>query len=128
MSSNDKVTLFRAAESGSRDTVQTAGMRREAVIADPGVWVGRVYAEPHMDSGWHHHGEHDTYIYAASGHVRLEFGPGGKDVVEAGPGDIVHVPKRLIHRESNPHAEEGTIFLVRVGEGPPVINVHGPAS
>jgi uncharacterized RmlC-like cupin family protein len=58
----------------------------------------------------------------------MEFGPGGTKVVDAGPGDFVHVPKGLIHREVNPTDEEGAIILVRVGSGPPVVNVEGPLS
>lgn len=57
----------------------------------------------------------------------MEFGPGGEKVVDAGPGDFVHVPKHVIHREVNRADEEGALILVRVGSGPPVVNVEGPA-
>jgi uncharacterized RmlC-like cupin family protein len=48
-------------------------------------------------------------------------------VVEAGPGDFLHVPKGAIHREGNPADEESHIIVVRAGRGPSVINVDGPA-
>jgi uncharacterized RmlC-like cupin family protein len=43
------------------------------------------------------------------------------------PGmDFVHVPKGVIHRESNPANRESHIVVVRAGNGPPTINVDGP--
>lgn len=48
-------------------------------------------------------------------------------MIEAKPGDFVHVPKGVVHREMNPFDEEGAIVLMRVGSGPPVVNVEGPA-
>lgn len=104
----------------------TSGMIREMAMQDDGVWAGLVRTAPQRPSGWHHHGEHDTYVYVQSGAIQFEFGPGGDNRVEAGPGDFVHVPSGLIHREVNPVDEEGAVILVRVGTGPPVINVDGP--
>lgn len=95
-------------------------------MADEGVWVGLVRTAPQRPSGWHHHGEYDSYIYVESGRVQIEFGPAGASSVEAGPGDFLHVPKQAVHREVNPAPEEGLIVLVRVGTGPPVVNVDGP--
>ncbi|HUG86345.1 MAG TPA: cupin domain-containing protein, partial [Euzebya sp.] len=48
--------------------------------------------EPGAVSGWHRHGDHDTTIYVVSGRMRLQSGPAGEVVVEAGPGDLIHVP------------------------------------
>jgi uncharacterized RmlC-like cupin family protein len=106
----------------------TTGMIREQAVSDDGVWVGEVRTAPQRPSGWHHHGEYDTYVYVRTGLIRFEFGPDGATVVEASPGDFVHVPQRVVHREVNPAAAEGSLILVRVGNGPPVINVDGPAS
>ena len=89
-------------------------------------WVGIAHTEPESVSGWHHHGEYETYIYGITGRLRLEFGPGGKGSVEAGPGDVLYIPKGVVHRELTLGAEKGTAFLVRVGKGEPVINVDGP--
>lgn len=104
----------------------TSGMIREQAIADDGLWAGVVTAAPQRPSGWHHHGEHDTYFYVDAGEIRMEFGPDGNKTVEAGPGDFVHVPKNLVHREMNSSSEEARIVLVRVGHGPPVVNVEEP--
>ncbi len=63
-----------------------------------------------------------------TGVLRMESGPGGESIVEAGPGDFLFVPKGAIHREANPAATESRIVVVRAGHGPPVINVDGPPS
>jgi uncharacterized RmlC-like cupin family protein len=101
-------------------------MIREEAISLEGLWAGLVRTEPHMISGWHHHGEHETAIYVVSGALRMESGPGGESVVEARPGDFLHVPKGAIHREANPEEAESQIVVVRAGRGPTVINVEGP--
>lgn len=105
----------------------TTGMIREQAVADEGIWVGEVRTSPNRPSGWHHHGDYDTYIYVKAGQVRFESGPNGIDVVEARPGDFIHVPPQVIHREVNPADSEGSVILMRVGSGPPVVNVDGPA-
>lgn len=61
-----------------------------------------------------------------AGRLRLESGPGGSQIVEAGSGDFFIVPPDTIHRESNPSAEEQVIVGFRIGDGPTVINVDGP--
>lgn len=105
---------------------QTAGMTREEAVSADGLWVGLVKTAPGTVSGWHHHGDYDTYAFVVSGGGRIEFGAGGQEVVEATTGDFLHVPSRLIHRESNPSEEESVIILFRVGSGEPVFNVDGP--
>ena len=104
----------------------TAGMIREEAVASDGMWAGLVRTEPSMASGWHHHGDYETAIYVVSGQLRMEFGAEGRDQEEAGPGDFIHVPKSVIHRESNPLDEEATLIVVRAGSGEPVVNVEGP--
>jgi uncharacterized RmlC-like cupin family protein len=118
----------RVAPSERTEGDRTPGMIREQAIAVEGMWAGLVRTEPQMTSGWHHHGDYDTSIYVVSGSLRMESGPGGSEVVEAGPGDFVHVPKGAIHREGNPGSEESHIVVVRAGNGPAVINVDGPAA
>jgi uncharacterized RmlC-like cupin family protein len=105
----------------------TPGMVREQAIAVEGLWSGLVTTEQGMTSGWHHHGEHDTSIYVAAGRLRMEFGAGGGDVVEAAAGDFVFVPKGAVHREGNPGDGPSALVVVRAGSGPTVVNVDGPA-
>jgi uncharacterized RmlC-like cupin family protein len=89
--------------------------------------MGRhAHTEPGQISGWHHHGEFDTFFYCIAGRVRIEHGPGGAEVDEAEPGDFGRIPRGVVHRESNPADEGGIAVVFRVGSGVPVINVDGP--
>ena len=107
----------------------TPGMRRRRAFEVPGLWAGLVHTEPRATSGWHHHGEHETSLFVVRGRMRLESGPGGQDVVEAGPGEFLHVPAGTVHRESNPSPDEESVAVIaRAGRGAPTVNVQGPAS
>jgi uncharacterized RmlC-like cupin family protein len=105
----------------------TPGMSRRLGLRTAGMWSGTVDTEPGAVTGWHHHGEHDTTLYVVSGRFRLESGPGGRDVVEGGPGDFLHVPAGAVHRESNPGEEPSRAVVVRCGTGTPTTNVDRPA-
>jgi uncharacterized RmlC-like cupin family protein len=105
----------------------TPGMVREEAFAGERMWSGTARTEPGMVSGWHHHGGYETTIYVLSGALRMEFGPGGADTVEAGPGDFVYVPRGVVHREANPSGEPADLVLVRAGQGESTVNVDGPA-
>jgi uncharacterized RmlC-like cupin family protein len=105
----------------------TPGMRRQLAIDAPGLWAGLVDTEPGATSGWHHHGEHETSLYVVTGAMRLEFGPGGASVVDAGAGEFIHVPAWTVHRESNPGDVVSTAVIARAGSGPPTVNVEGPS-
>lgn len=109
------------------DADPTPGMRRQRAIDAPGLWAGLVHTQPGATSGWHHHGEHETSLFVVSGAMRLEFGPGGAAMVDAGPGDFIHVPAHAVHRESNPTDQPATAVIARGGDGPPTVNVDGPA-
>ena len=56
----------------------------------------------------------------------VEFGSGGRENLLAGEGDVIHVGKGVVHRESNPADGRTETFVVRVGDGPLVVNVDGP--
>jgi uncharacterized RmlC-like cupin family protein len=104
----------------------TKGMDRRRAFEAPGLWAGIVDTAPGAVSGWHHHGEHESSLYIVEGAMRLEFGPGGGSVVEARAGDFVHVPARVVHRESNPDPTVSRAVIARAGEGVPTVNVDGP--
>jgi uncharacterized RmlC-like cupin family protein len=104
----------------------TSGMIREEAIATDGMWAGLVRTESGMMSDWHHHGDHESAIYVLSGTIRMEFGPGGAETADAGPGDFVFVPKNAVHRESSTSQEESRFIVVRAGSGQVVFNVEGP--
>ena len=102
----------------------TPGKVREQAIAVNELWSGFVRTEPGVASGWHHHGEHDTSVYVIAGKVRIEFRNEGVQTVEAGPGDFVHIPRHLVHREVNPGPEPSQEIISRAGTGPVTINVE----
>lgn len=104
----------------------TPGMDRQQAFATDDTWAGLVRTDSGMVSGWHHHGEYETAIYVLTGSLKMEFGPGGSNSVEAGPGDFVLVPKGVVHRESNPALEPADIVVVRAGRGESTFNVDGP--
>ena len=121
---SDEVTSVHPADRQVADP--TPGKTREQAIDVPGLWSGFVRSEPGAASGWHHHGDHDTAVYVIEGNVRIEFGPGGERSVEAGPGDFVHIPKHLVHREVNPGPAPSQEIITRSGTGPLTVNVDGP--
>ena len=104
----------------------TPGMDRQQAFAGDDLWAGFVRTDAGMVSGWHHHGDYESVIYVLTGALRMEFGPGGADVVEARPGDFVRVPRGAVHREGNPSAEPAEIVVVRAGRGESTYNVDGP--
>ena len=125
------VRVIKAGE-GKEQTRQTAGFVRRELVAQAaeagrsGVWIGTVRTPAGSTSGWHHHGEYDTYIFVQEGKARMDFGPGGAQSCDAEPGDVIFVPRGAVHREANTGDAENMAFLVRVGSGEPVINVDGP--
>jgi uncharacterized RmlC-like cupin family protein len=122
---SDPVRVIRQDE--LQDADPTPGMHRRRAFEARGLWSGDVTTEPGATSGWHHHGDHETTLFIIDGAMRLEFGPDGREVVEAGPGDFVHVPAHAVHRESNPTDNPAHAVIVRAGEGAPTINVDGPS-
>lgn len=101
------------------------GIARATAFEKEGVWVGRARVPAHSDTGWHHHGEHDTYVHVIAGQGRVEAGPGGKDMVEIVPGDIALIPAGTVHRELTGSADMEAL-VVRVGRGGLVFPVPGP--
>ena len=120
-----KVKVFRSG-GGSTKTAQTVGMQREELVSTHNAWVGMVQTEPGFTSGWHHHGDYDTYVYVISGELKLDFGEAGKESCVAKAGEVVFIPSDTVHRESNPSTEKQVLFGVRVGQGAPVFNVDSP--
>src|SRR4051794_41813541 len=80
------VRVVRAGELTDADP--TPGMRRQVAFEAPGLWAGVVHTAPGATSGWHHHGAHETSLFVVRGRMRLEFGPGGGESVEAGAGGL----------------------------------------
>lgn len=122
---DSRPTIVRFGELSLAD-VQTVGVMREEAFSSEDPWIGVVTTRPGEMSGWHHHGDHVTYSFVVSGDKRIEYGPSGGESVVARPGDFIHVPKGLVHREGNPSAELSRSVAVRIGTGPATVNVAGP--
>src|SRR3954464_7698197 len=103
-------------------------MSRRMAMHRDGMWTGTVDTEPHATSGWHHHGNYETTLYVVSGRMRMESGPNGREVVEAGPGDFLRVPAGAVPPEPNPTVEPARAVIVRCGTGEPTYKTDGPAS
>ena len=104
---------------------QTLAIRRRRAFADDDRWIGYVETQPGEWSGWHHHGDTDTYLYVLSGGLEFEFGP-ARERLNVGRGDFAHMPPRVVHRERTAPGGTGEIVLVRLGGGPTVVNVDEP--
>jgi uncharacterized RmlC-like cupin family protein len=104
----------------------TPGMDRWEAFATDDMWAGGARTEAGMVSGWHHHGDQESVIFVVTGGLRMEFGPGGASTVDARPGDLVYVPKGVVHREGNPSDEPADLVVVRAGRGGSTFNVDGP--
>jgi uncharacterized RmlC-like cupin family protein len=122
---NQKISVVRPADRTPGPA--TPGMNREEAFATDEVWAGFVRTEVGMMSGWHHHGDYESMIYVMTGSLRMEFGPGGSDVIDAEPGDFLRVPKGVVHRESNPSEAAAQVIVMRAGRGESTFNVDGPA-
>ena len=103
------------------------GILREKAFEADGILVARSTVGGGVVSAWHHHGQRHLYGFLISGHMKLEFGPKGKEAVELNPGDYFSIPAGLIHRDVNLSKERKVLITnILVGGGPVVIDVKGP--
>lgn len=124
--SEPTIRMTRADERVLVEDPPVPGVRREMALAEAGHWAGLVTTDPGRDTGWHHHGDYDTFVYLVSGRARIEFGRGGRQALEGGAGGFAFVPKGVIHREINPGDRPNEAVVIRVGTGVPVVPVDGP--
>jgi len=101
-------------------------MDRRQLLEHDDRWFGWVRTDAGTDGGWHHHGDRDSYVYVLRGAVRIDFGPGGREHVEAVAGDLVFNPRRVVHREVTAPGADAELFVVRIGVGPLNVNVDEP--
>jgi uncharacterized RmlC-like cupin family protein len=102
------------------------GSRGEEAFADPGAWVGFIDLPPGAASGWHHHGEWDSYACVLRGVLRWEFGTGGREAIEVAAGDTGRMPAHVVHRDVSAGEEPLSMILFRAGEGELTVDVDGP--
>jgi uncharacterized RmlC-like cupin family protein len=123
MESNE-VKVFNFNGNNLGETIQTAGMIRKEIFANDESWVGFVETEPQSVGGWHHHGNYNTFVSVISGSIVIDFGENDQKSVEARAGEAIYIPKGLVHREKNLSSEKGIVFVIRIGNGTPVININ----
>jgi uncharacterized RmlC-like cupin family protein len=121
-----RVRVFPVESRQTPDGPTTPGMHRLEALAEDGVWLGTVTTEPSVLSGWHHHGDYETYIYVVRGAARLDtFEDGEIQRRAADPGSFIHVPKETAHREGSASPTGVEAVLVRIGRGQLVFPVEG---
>lgn len=91
-----------------------AGQSGQGIAFDGG-WAGVVRLDPGSSTTWHHHGNSQAIGFVLSGAIRIESGPGGIDTLEATAGQLVHIPRFIVHRESAVGSHEATLVVVRMG-------------
>lgn len=112
-------------------TSQTPGMERksaidEATVGASRIFMGRASAPPDSCSQIHHHGESETAAYVVRGRVRVYYGEGFRQYVEAGPGDFLFVPAHIHHIEMNPSLDEPMEVILARGPANTVVNIGDP--
>src|SRR5437763_14428967 len=103
-------------------TGQTPGMERKAAIDASAagaqrVFMGRASAPPLSHSGAHHHGESETAAYVVRGVVRVYFGEGYREFVEAREGDFLVVPANMARVEEKPSPDPPMEAILARGRG-----------
>lgn len=126
MSLPTKPVVRTAQERHSRGE-RVSGVTREEAFSQDGAWVGTMATPAGEMSGWHHHGDHDTYAYVLSGTKLVEYADGGSRTLAAGPGDFVHLPPRLVHRDGA-ESQDVEMVVFRVGTGPTLVEAEEPRS
>jgi quercetin dioxygenase-like cupin family protein len=113
---------------------ETNGLLREiafeedlAPVADQHVVVERSHQEAGEASGWRTHPNYVKFAYQIAGQVRIEFGPGSDDFLEAGPGDFVSIPAGTVYREIAAPGAPSVTIAVRIGSGVSVVEADAPA-
>ena len=113
----------------SPQTSQTPGMRRLAAVSADTVgsrslWVGRVTLDPGARSGAHHHGDCESVVCMTGGRIRFRYGDALEESIDAGPGDFIYVPPRLVHQEINlSDSQPVESIVVRDSQENVVVNV-----
>jgi quercetin dioxygenase-like cupin family protein len=111
----------------SRDIVREIAFE-EALPAVRGqrVLVERSFQEAGARSTWRVHPKSVWYGYQITGRLLVEFGPEGRDSVEAGPGDFVRIPAGVVHRVGAVGLESRVGVGVCIGDGDSVLHADCP--
>jgi uncharacterized RmlC-like cupin family protein len=119
-----EVRIVRSGDLDQR-TAQTPGMRRHAAIDRASVgseklWVGVVTVDPATSTGAHHHGDCDSVVCITEGSISIRWGARLENRAEAGPGDFIYIPARLVHQEIN-ESDSAPVSSIVVRSGDNVV-------
>jgi uncharacterized RmlC-like cupin family protein len=127
MSDSRRLRVFPSDARREAEGPGTPGMHRLQALAEDGAWLGTVKTEPNTLSGWHHHGDYETYIYVLSGAARFDsWADGAIERHDAGPGSFVNIPRGMVHREGSASPTGLEAVLVRIGRGQVVFPIDDP--
>ena len=126
--STDCPTVVRASELVAPAGAATPGLSRRQAFAGEGRWVGITTREPGLMSGWHEHGDNETFFFMLQGAIALKFGREGKGSAVAREGDSALVPPHFAHREGTAPPGPAAAVVLRVGRGPMVVPLDGPSA
>jgi uncharacterized RmlC-like cupin family protein len=115
--SGKEIKVFSGTQPAST-TTQTRGMERRPGVdrntaGASKIWLGHTICTPNTMGPPHHHGEAETAAYVLKGRVRVYFGDGFEEYLEAGPGEFIFVPAHVHHIEGNPYDEPAEVILSR---------------
>ena len=110
----------------SAGTSQTPGSQRHAAVCaelgvTSGMWGGTFLVEPGSRTGIHHHGSQETIVYVLEGEGYVEWGERGEHNATVHPGDFIHVPAHLPHRETNPSSDKPSRWIVVRSTSEPIV-------
>ena len=77
-------------------------------------------------SGAHHHGDAESGIYVLNGRIRMYFGDGLAQSVDAETGDFIYVPPNTVHVEENLADAPAELIVARNAAEYMVFNVPDP--
>lgn len=106
--------------------VSTEKWTRRVIDVNDLITINKARNGPRAISAWHHHGDNTGYVYVLHGQLRIEWGPGGRNVAEVGAGDFYVISPNTIHREANPGSGEQALIAFAVGRHPKFVNVDAP--
>ncbi len=106
----------------------TDGITRRSGRVEEEVSLAMASLDAGSMSGWHHHGDHTSYVYVLQGRLHIDWGPGGRECVDLAAGDFYVVPPRLVHREGNTGMDELRLAAFYLGTGPLTISAECPAA
>jgi len=101
-----KVVRRGAPASTHRQGIEVEFGVTEATVGSKNLFMTVQRVPPGARSEPHSHANCETADYVVSGRIRVVYGPGLENLIEAGPGEFVYVPADEPHYVENPSPTE----------------------